>query len=1012
MAVAIDYILPWTQLVVTVAGENVFNTNWTADKETDILVYARAQDEEARDVLQILPQSQYSVFFIGDERLVQVVLETGRNVGDIVTITRDTPQDRMNFFSNTNFTPSMLNGEFARLVMMAQQSELYDKDLSPRYNTSETLYDVDRIIDLYLPKLPPEHIWMKNADNTRIIAVKYGGGDGSAPGDATYIVQTADPDLPNAQALDELDPGVMITDGTGVVRTTNIIAGAGISVTGGTSQADPFVITATGEGSSIITVTTPTPHGLVRWDVIRRDGLSGQFVLAQADNRPNAEVVGIVVETPTLNTFSYQQSGVVKSISDFPGGLTDGECYFLDPFNPGKMTTLEPSTPGLVSKPIFLATGPDEGLVLPMRGIVIGAQTNTNGSNVFEETQVSHGFQKWDAIRRDKATKKFVLAQADSRLEAEVCGLVTEIKSADEFIYQQSGLVENITDFPVPIIDGECYFLDVSNLGKITPVEPITKNVISRPLFLATGDNRGQILPMRGVVVGGDGPTPPDPTGYTPGEVGALFHAREQQFNNIPGGTFYSAAWRTRNLNLTITDNISATLVGNQILLKAGSYYANVYCPVSRNQGELDTLGNRAKIRDITSGTDLLIGVSGVTSENVWKQYNSSIRGIFTLAVDSVIEVQHQIEFTANDTGFGKESGINTTNEYYSNIVLHRLPDTIVGPDGSTGNLAHICDEKPAGTTGGTFTTGVWNIRALNTVKADNIGVTLAADTITMPAGNYFCDIYVPAAGQGINGPQPGGHRAVLYDADNNVELLYSVSGHNDPDNYKQYDARIRGQFTLAVTTDLQIRHKNVGQTVNNEGFGMCSDIDGLPERYTEAVFYDLGTTDNGGPDGFGTMGDYLHFRDEKPVGTDGGGITPGFWLTRQINTVKTNNISATLSSNQITLQPGIYFVDIYIPSAGNSATGEQAGRSRARLWDSTHNISVLSSYSSAISENAWKQYDARLIGVINVNSTTTFEIQQQFSSSVQDSGFGKSSNVDALNEVYTDGLIYKIRGV
>lgn len=498
MAVAIDYILPWTQLVVTVAGENVFNTNWTADKDTDILVYARAEGEEARDVLQIIPQSQYSVFFIGDERLVQVVLATGRNVGDIVTITRDTPQDRMNFFSNTNFTPSMLNGEFARLVMMAQQSELYDKDLSPRYNTSETLYDVDRIIDLYLPKLPPEHIWMKNADNTRIIAVKYGGGDGSAPGDATYIVQTADPDLPNAQALDELDPGVMITDGTGVVRTTNIIAGAGISVTGGTSNVDPFVITAIGGQSQEV---VQPGHGLSKWEVIRRDGATSRFVPAQANTRENAEVCGIVISVISPNEFVYIQSGHVSGITDFPIPLIDGQCYFLSVSNAGQMQITEPDY-SFPSRPVFLCTGPNEGQVKDMRGIMGASGTSPDDLNLFQETQVSHGFQRWDVIRRDKTLQEFVLAQADTRENAEVCGIVIAVISPNEFVYQRAGKVENISDFPIPFIDGEVYFLDDMNPGQIILNEPTTIGHVSKVLFIATGSDRGQIEPMRGIVIG------------------------------------------------------------------------------------------------------------------------------------------------------------------------------------------------------------------------------------------------------------------------------------------------------------------------------------------------------------------------------------------------------------------------------------------------------------------------------------------------------------------------------
>lgn len=212
MAVQIDYILPWTQLVAT-SGQTVFSTNWTADDDTDVKVYARGANEDADDETQLVDPADYTITFVGDGETVEVTFDTGRTAGDIITIFRATPADRMNLFINTNFEPSMLNGEIGRLVMMLQQSDFYDLDLSPRYNISETLQldgSGKRTIDIILPILPANCVWMKNADDDQIIAVALGDFDALGLLDVDYVIGTPNPLLPNAQVLGALGTGLMV----------------------------------------------------------------------------------------------------------------------------------------------------------------------------------------------------------------------------------------------------------------------------------------------------------------------------------------------------------------------------------------------------------------------------------------------------------------------------------------------------------------------------------------------------------------------------------------------------------------------------------------------------------------------------------------------------------------------------------------------------------------------------------------------------------------------------------
>ena len=61
-------------------------------------------------------------------------------------------------------------------------------------------------------------------------------------------------------------------------------------------------------------------------------------------------------------------------------------------------------------------------------------------------------------------------------------------------------------------------------------------------------------------------------------------------------------------------------------------------------------------------------------------------------------------------------------------------------------NFLHIQDQKTQGTAGGTFTSGDWRTRDLNTVLMNTItGASLATNQITLPAGKYYIEASAPA---------------------------------------------------------------------------------------------------------------------------------------------------------------------------------------------------------------------------------------------------------------------------
>lgn len=245
--VQINDVPPKTQITAT-AGQTVFTTNWTANAASDVIVYVRGSAQEPDDLTQLVSSASYTVAFIGGSEIVEVTFLVGLSAGDVVTITRDTPADRLNLYTNTNFTPSMLNQDVGILTLVDQQAQLYNTQVAPHYNVSATPDLGDPITgaggDIYLPVLGANEAWKKNSNNTAIEAITFPTSGGLAPSDATYILQTPwipSGELPNSQPLSPLATGFMSSStGTGIVSTRSLLGTVNqINVTNGTGTGNP-----------------------------------------------------------------------------------------------------------------------------------------------------------------------------------------------------------------------------------------------------------------------------------------------------------------------------------------------------------------------------------------------------------------------------------------------------------------------------------------------------------------------------------------------------------------------------------------------------------------------------------------------------------------------------------------------------------------------------------------------------------------------------------------------------
>ena len=146
-----------------------------------------------------------------------------------------------------------------------------------------------------------------------------------------------------------------------------------------------------------------------------------------------------------------------------------------------------------------------------------------------------------------------------------------------------------------------------------------------------------------------------------------------------------------------------------------------------------------------------------------------------------------------------------------------------------------------------------------------------------------------------------------------------------------------------------------------------------------------------------------FHVRDEKTANTSGGTFTSGAWRTRTLNTSVTNEISgASLSSNQITLPSGTYYI------FGSANVGYSVGTHSAKLRNTTDSSDTIIGSSEYIATTDGVSNKSFVIGRFTISAQKVFELQHQCSNTVNTDGFGVNISFVA-NQVFADVQIWKI---
>ncbi len=152
---------------------------------------------------------------------------------------------------------------------------------------------------------------------------------------------------------------------------------------------------------------------------------------------------------------------------------------------------------------------------------------------------------------------------------------------------------------------------------------------------------------------------------------------------------------------------------------------------------------------------------------------------------------------------------------------------------------------------------------------------------------------------------------------------------------------------------------------------------------------------------GAGLFSSYAILEDQKANGTDGGGISSGSWVKRDLNTeVADPDGIVSLSSDQFTLGAGTYLIKWRAP-------GYHCNIFVAQLYNATDSAVVAPgdpTYCRDLYHYGYSEGAAR----ITITGDKAFEIQQQVNTTANTNGLGLASPFNAGVEVYTRVEIYK----
>jgi hypothetical protein len=481
------------------------------------------------------------------------------------------------------------------------------------------------------------------------------------------------------------------------------------------------------------------------------------------------------------------------------------------------------------------------------------------------------------------------------------------------------------------------------------------------------------------------------PTAFTPtiGKDTQKLHVRYEVGPSTSGATTVSGSWQTYPLQTTKLNEIpGAALVSNVLTLPAGTYRLKGWITMYRGENR------QIRLYDTGNSARLVEGELGFFSSGTNGNANLSIDGVFTLTATTTVEFQYRVQ-----SGIGSGLGVSVSwvdTAVYGDLTIEREIPAINDGNGEyvRGPMVHYREQQSPGTSSGAGTAATWTTRTLNTVvQAGIVGASLSSNQFTLPAGDYEVEYRSP-------------HRNVNYNrarirniTDSTTPSFSDTHEHNTAAAAVHGITRTAGPDRFSITSPKTFEMQywfSTNSNINN--LGATGSGSGEDEIFGEVRIWKLVRA--GVQETDPTTKPLAIVREQHPSSTIAPSSTAATWNTRALNTLQINEVGASLSSNQVTLPAGTYYVEA---EAEGVVTNDQ--RVRIRKVSGTAATLVLGLGARAGSGLSYVT-EAVLKGRFTLTEESTIELQHYTESA---GVLGDRHQLSGIDEVFSEMLLWKL---
>lgn len=232
-----------------------------------------------------------------------------------------------------------------------------------------------------------------------------------------------------------------------------------------------------------------------------------------------------------------------------------------------------------------------------------------------------------------------------------------------------------------------------------------------------------------------------------------------------------------------------------------------------------DTTSNILKRRNAanTAWVNMIGLTQSLTNVNNTSDANKPVSTATQTALDAKLDAT----LVSQDAA---EAGEDTAGRTWSAL---RVKQAIVA---NKAKLLHIEDQRPNGTDGGTFSSGSYIRRTLNTVVLNEIsGSSLSGNQITLPSGKYYIEASCSAFAVSR-------HKAKLVNMTDSEDILIGSNSFSSTTTASITNSLICGQFELDAEKTIEIQHRSQSSR-SSDGYGPASSF-GDAEVYLQALIW------------------------------------------------------------------------------------------------------------------------------------------------------------------------------